>query len=200
MNKIGLFSVLILLCLSIFQLAEYLICEVINLPGLTWARVGYVSITLLPPLGVSLAMAIAGKKSVATQLSIYTIAGSFIAYFLFVAHGLTNQVCAGNYVIFTTHPEVIPIYGLYYYGSLIVLSVLSFRWSQRMKSVGKKKALRALAIGNMAFMIPTTTVNLLNPTTTEAIPSIMCGFAVLLALIILFWVLPNAGTLRRSTS
>ncbi|MBC7746791.1 hypothetical protein H7Y40_02295, partial [Pedobacter sp.] len=141
MDRVGFITVLILTCLSVFQIAEYMICEVINLPGLTWARIGYVAITLLPPLGISLMMAIANKKSLITQLILYFVAGSFIVYFLFIAHALTNQVCSGNYVIFTASEDISKIYGLYYYGLLAITVFFSFQWTHHVKSVGRQKAL-----------------------------------------------------------
>ena len=52
-------------------------------------------------------------------------------------------------------------------------------------------ALRALALGYLAFIVPTTAANLINPATLAGIPSIMCGFAVLLAIILAGEVLPS---------
>ncbi|GEM_PF-4205541 len=43
----------------------------------------------------------------------------------------------------------------------------------------------------LAFIVPTTAVNLINPATLAGIPSIMCGFAVLLAIILAGEVLPS---------
>ena len=45
-----------LLALGVFQLAEYFICTGVVLSGLSWARLGFVAISLLPPLGIELAM------------------------------------------------------------------------------------------------------------------------------------------------
>lgn len=200
MDKVGRLVVAILLFLSVFQLAEYMICEVINLPGLTWARIGYVSITLLPPLGISLAMALAGKKSAKGQAALYAACGAFIVYFLFVGNSLTGQVCAGNYVIFTAHPASMKLYALYYFGLLAIGVYLSLLWRAQTKKRRTKTALLALAIGYTSFIVPTITANLLSPATMAAIPSVMCGFAVLLAITLLGWVLPNGGTLRKVTT
>jgi len=51
-------------------------------------------------------------------------------------------------------------------------------------------------LGYSIFIIPATTVNLVNPATISGIPSIMCGFAVLLALALGFAVLPVAAKRR----
>ena len=196
LNAVGRLVAAILVCLGIFQLAEYLICEATGLPGLTWARIGYVAITLLPPMGISLAMAIAGKKSKLGQVALYAACAGFVAYFLFIEQALTAQTCLGNYVIFEAQKGSMALYGIYYYGLLFIGTGLSLYWANTAKK-NARKALRWLALGYAAFIIPTTTVNLIDHETIHGIPSIMCGFAVILALVLLLGVMPNAGTKRR---
>ena len=58
------------------------------------------------------------------------------------------------------------------------------------KNQTKISALNWLAAGYLSFILPTTFVNLVNPETIEGIPSIMCGFAVLLAIILIGFVAP----------
>jgi hypothetical protein len=60
------------------------------------------------------------------------------------------------------------------------------------KSKSKKQALNALAIGYLAFIVPTTAANIIDPSTTAGIPSIMCGFAVILAIVLTLIVVPRA--------
>jgi hypothetical protein len=189
--------VLILIFLGIFQLAEYLICTATGIPGISWARIGYVSITLLPPLGTSLAMALAGKKSWPAQAVMYGISAAFITYFAFASNSLTGPICGGNYVIFTTRPGVTFWYAAYYYGMLAVTVFLCTRWAEFAKKKRVRRSLYALAAGYCAFIIPTITVGMLNADARQAIPSVMCGFAVILALVLLVFVLPSGGTKRR---
>ncbi|MCL2085769.1 hypothetical protein FWH09_02450 [Candidatus Saccharibacteria bacterium] len=181
----------LLFCLGIFQLAEYFICEGgIALPGLVWARIGYVAITLLPPLGISLAMAIARKRSRTGQVALYVIATGFIMYFLFVKNALVAEICAGNYVIFESNHSHIH-YGLYYYSLLMVGVWMCFNWAREAKEKNVRSALTWLGGGYLAFMLPTALVNIVEPATLAAIPSIMCGFAVVLALVLIFKVAPK---------
>jgi hypothetical protein len=182
----------LLLCLAIFQLAEFFICEgVFMLPGLAWARLGYVAITMLPPLGISLAIAIAGKKKLKLfQAAIYLVAACFTVFFVFIQNSLTSEYCTGNYVIFEAYyPHT--HYGLYYYSLLVVGLTMCFRWARKTKSKTTRQALTWLGIGYLAFMLPTAIVNFMDPATLRAIPSIMCGFAVLLALVLIFAVAPR---------
>lgn len=59
------------------------------------------------------------------------------------------------------------------------------------------RALKVLIVGYAAFMAPTTLVNIIDPSTIAGIPSIMCGFAVILALILSGFVLPEWHGVRR---
>jgi len=186
----------ILVCLAVFQLAEFFICEVPALPGLTWARVAHIAITLLPPLGILLAMHIASKPSRVAQFILYIAAIGFITYFLFVDNALNAHICAGNYVIFESVNSQLP-YAMYYYGLLGANVSYCFYWAKRMDDAKIRSALNWLTVGYLAFILPTTTINLIEPTTIAAIPSIMCGFAILLALILIFAVLPKVGQPRR---
>lgn len=189
LNEITRLVMLILVFLAIFQLAEFMICGGMGMDGIAWARVGYVAITLLPPLGIQLAYTVAKKKPDAIVWFSWASAVAFIFFFSFATQSITGHVCQGNYVIFDVAPGSVWAYALYYYGLLLTGIWLCLKW---VNEVSKKqaKALRALAIGYGTFILPTTAANLVAPETIDGIPSIMCGFAVLLAFVLVFWMLP----------
>ena len=182
----------VLVGLAVFQLAEYNVCEgAWGVDSLTWARIGYVAITLLPPLGLHLATKIAGKQQRLLVVGAYTAAAVFAGIFLLVGHGMQSQQCLGNYVIFTiAHWATIP-YAVYYYGLLLVTVDYALRVARGIASKLKREALGFLAVGYMAFILPTTAANLIDPSTLAGIPSIMCGFAVILAIILSTVVIPK---------
>ncbi len=185
-------AVALLLGLALFQLAEYNVCEAaFGVDGITWARIGYVAITVLPPLGIHLATKLAGQKKPLLVTAAYSAAAFFVFIFLFIGHGVQAQQCLGNYVIFRILPGAGLLYGIYYY-SLLVLGVW-YSWSaaRTIKSAHRKRALHALGVGYLAFILPTTAANLIDPSTLAGIPSIMCGFAVIFAVVLLLVVLPN---------
>jgi hypothetical protein len=192
MTPVSRLATAILVGLATFQLAEYNVCEgAWGVDSLTWARIGYVAITLLPPLGIHLATKMAGRPQKALVASGYTAAAVFAGIFLFVGHGMGSQECLGNYVIFKiAHWATIP-YAIYYYGLLLVTVGYAFRAAKSMKNPSKASALKYLAIGYLAFIVPTTAANLIDPTTLAGIPSIMCGFAVILAIILAGLVMPK---------
>lgn len=184
--------VVILLCLGTFQLAEWMVCQgALGVSRMDWSRLGFVAISFLPPLGIHLATSLAGRSAKHLVYAGYAAATAFSAYFMFATQGITGSVCGGNYVIFQVAPHAITAFSRYYYIMLLLGIGLSLYWSTKAPDKASKSALRGLAAGYSAFMIPTLAVYGLNPETAAGIPSIMCGFAVLLALSLVLWVLPK---------
>lgn len=194
LSAVSRLAVLILIALATFQLAEYNICETaLGLSSLDWARVGFVAITTLPPMGIHMAAAIAGQASRLKWLiaSAYALGAVFATLFMTVGRGMQGgDECLGNYVIFHVSPATMDWYTLYYYSLLLVGVGLSVYLAKRTKQSSRRLALYWLAAGYMAFIIPTTTVSIIDPSTMAGIPSIMCGFAVLLAAVLVARVVP----------
>ncbi len=180
-----------MLCLAVFQLAEYNVCEGSwGLDSLTWAKLGYVAITMLPPLGIHLACQIAGTKRPIAVAS-YLCAVIFIVFFILVGNGIGSQACLGNYVIFEVSPNWSNWYALYYYGWIIASIVFCLKQIKKSIDEHQSRALKFLIAGNLSFLLPTTIVNTIDPSTIRGIPSIMCGFAVILAVVLAIGVMPN---------
>jgi hypothetical protein len=189
-------AIAILVSLALFQGTEYLLCGMQGISGGMWSRIGYSAITLLPPLGIHLALSIS-KQTKPWLLLIriaYATAIFFILYFAFYTPAITGQTCYANYVVFEGKgsPLASWLYSAYYYGWLLVGTGLSIYYGYLSKRANICRALFALALGYASFIIPTTTANLVDPATIHAIPSIMCGFAVLLAFVLVGKVLPEA--------
>lgn len=194
LNSITRVTTVIFICLAFFQLAEFNVCEGSwGIDSASWARLGYVAITLLPPLGIHLIAKLSGEKRRWPYYGAYALSAMFISYFIFATNGVSAEACLGNYVIFEQGEGTGFLYGLYYYGLLLVAIAYAMWLSGKDKIEPQiKKSLHALVIGYVLFMVPTTFVNIVNPATIAGIPSIMCGFAVLLAITIAFAVLPFA--------
>lgn len=190
MSNVTRLAVAVLVALAVFQLAEYFVCEGTPfMDSVAWAKVGYIAITLLPPLGMHLIASIAGDTRRWPYLLAYACGAGMISFFLFATNGLTGSVCMGNYVIFQQHPGVTVWYALYYYGFLLLAMGYALYLARAAKP-HIATSLKALTIGYASFIVPTTFVNIINPETIKGIPSIMCGFAVLLAVMIAGRVLP----------
>jgi hypothetical protein len=191
MNTIVRLCFLLLISLGTFQLAEYMVCGGLGWSNVEWARVGYGSITLLPALGIHLTSAIAGKKNWLLIGSAYASCALFVAFYLVAEGAISGQTCYPNYAVFDTHRASVIPFTIYYYGWLMIGVYLAWNWGVQMKDRARKTALYSTMIGYLIFIVPTIAFNIVDPSTTKGIPSIMCGFAVLLAFIIVGKVLPS---------
>lgn len=189
--------VVILILLGTFQLAEYMICGGLGLTHIEWAKLAYVSITVLPPLGVHLVLALAKQKLLPLLIAAYSSAVAYVLYFASLGQSVVARECAPNYALFDTHGVGALLYALYYYGWIIVALALAAFFSRTKPKTAR--VMRWMAIGYSAFIIPTSLANLLSPDTMAAIPSVMCGFAVLFAIVLVWRVLPLSGvpTIKR---
>lgn len=196
MNTVGRLAVAILLALGSFQLAEYMICGGLGFTNIDWARFGYISITLLPALGIHMLNALVNEKKQLVVGVAYATCTAFVTYYLFNTNSISSQTCLPNYAVFhTTYPGSI-LYGAYYYGWLLIGIFLAWHYSKKYPK--KRIALTSMILGYLAFIVPTAFFNIIDPTTTSAIPSIMCGFAIMLAFVIVFRVLPNSAPVNNS--
>lgn len=187
-------AVAMLVCLATFQGAEYMVCGGLGIePGL-WSKLGYSAITLLPPLGIHLALTIAGKKNTLLVQGAYASAIGFVAYFTFLTGSISGHTCYANYVVFSgANVFASMVYGLYYYSWLFVGVALAFSLAKAERRRHIKAALGWLGLGYLSFIIPTTLVNVVDPSTISGIPSIMCGFAIILAVVLTMRVVPEAS-------
>ncbi|MDO4773537.1 MAG: histidine kinase N-terminal 7TM domain-containing protein [Candidatus Saccharibacteria bacterium] len=196
LNPVSRVAAVLLVCLATFQLAEYNVCEGTTLlDSAGWARLGYVAITLLPPLGIHLIARMTGDTRRWPILGAYGLGAIFVSYFLLATGGISAGACLGNYVIFEQGHGTSLWYGIYYYGLLFAGIYYAYAMSQQ-ATPSIKRALWSLIAGYAAFMAPTTLVNIIDPSTIAGIPSIMCGFAVILALILSGFVLPEWHGIR----
>lgn len=186
-------ATLLLVALATFQLAEYMVCRGLGGDPIVWSRLGFVAITILPPVGLHLLHVITKSKKRWIPLPGYVAGAAFMTFFALTTDSIVGNQCMGNYVIFQVGHSVGFLYGLYYYG--ILVASLSLGWYHLRQKHDKKtrRAIGALMVGYAIFLIPTTTAVLANPGMLSAIPSVMCGFAVLLALVLGLLVLPSTA-------
>lgn len=183
-------AVALLFLLALFQLAEYKVCGGFGLNALTWSRIGFASITLLPVIGMHLIFELAEHKNRTLLYVVYGTAIAIAGVFLFVPSSVNAQLCAGNYIIFRLQRNVNVFYGFYYDFLLLLGAGLSLYYFVKSNKPAIKNSLFWSFIGYLVFMVPTGVVYWLNPHNL-GLPSIMCGFAIFYALILVFLILPK---------
>lgn len=179
--------VMILVFLATFQLAEYQICAGMDM--LLWSRIGLFAITFLPVLGIYLITRL-HKDSHLLKIG-FLIAIAFIVFFLLIPKTINGAVCGGNYIMFDIRSSIHSLYGYYYLGFLFLGIWQAFLGVKDDKSKEDiKKALKWLIIGYLSFILPLTLVYIIIPATRAAVASVMCGFAVIFAVILTFKIAP----------
>jgi hypothetical protein len=204
--KMDLFTrlaTLLLICLATFQLAEYFVCTGLGSMAAPWSRVGFVAITALPPLGLHMMHVLAGKPRRRLVYGSYAFMTAFMAFFLFSPGTFTGHQCTGNYVIFQFTANITGAYSIYYFAWLLLGIGLGFHWANELKEKGKStlkrlQTVQALILGYLVFLVPSALAMTVNPSVRRGIPSVMCGFAVLLALIVTLYILPRTATAKQS--
>jgi hypothetical protein len=193
--------VALLICLATFQLAEFYVCTGYVGHQIGWSRFGFVAISFLPPLGLHLAHVLAGKAKRKLVGTAYITMVAFIAFFL-TSNAFTGHQCTGNYVIFQFTAKVTGVYSLYYFGWILAGLGLGVKWAKQLKAKGAEfykqfQAVRGLIAGYLIFLVPSALTMIIKPSTDRGIPSILCGFAILLALTLGFYVLPRAAESKK---
>lgn len=192
MDTLGRLITAILVLLAIFQLAEYYVCGGLGVSPAGWSRLGFACITLLPPIGMHILYEIAGKKFNYITAAAYISGAVWITIFLFSEAIFRNYICSGNYVIFKLAPVYGGIFFVYYYFWLIAGIILSLKHANSVTRP-RRESLILFTLGYLALLLPVSIANNVNPETLEGLPSIMCGFAIILATILTFGVMPRVG-------
>lgn len=191
-----------LACLALFQFAEYHVCGP-QMASENWSRVGYVAITLLPALGIHMIREIAGRGSRWLVGGAYVSSIAFALVFGLSQTAFEGYACAGNYAVFQLASPVGGMFFVYYYLWLFVGIIMALRFADN-ATRNVRLALQLQVVGYLSFMIPTGVVNAINPQTLAGLPSIMCGFAVLYALTLVFGIVPlvlkRRDSARRATA
>ncbi len=187
----------LLLFLAVFQLAEFQVCTGGN--GLMqWSRAGFAAIAMMPALGIHFITLVRHQKANKPVVWFaYATAAVFVLYFALTADSIDGHVCLGNYVMFQISPRLTWLFAVYYYGWVSLGMLLSTLYGLSVKNIRRRQAFYGFALGYAVFFIPTITANILDRATMRGIPSIMCGFAVLFALILTLYIMPRVGIVRR---
>jgi hypothetical protein len=184
-NKIVVF---LLLLLGLFQLSEYTVCKTNDL--MIWGKIGAASITLLPILGLHLVTYLTKPTK---WLSIGYIWGVIMLLAILFVPSLTIDTrCTGKFVNLSTNAST-SVYTLYYFGFLMIGISKLIQFLREHK--GDRQELLWMIFAYASFIVPTALVYSLFALAVTGIPSVMCGFAIIFAVIIAFKEVPRFNKL-----
>lgn len=184
-----------LVLLQLYQLSEFLVCIGVSVGFIT--RIGFVVITFLPPLGYFLCTRIVKWKFPDYWLG-FAIAIGFSVYFILDTASVTFVECNPFFATYqstgtisigtSTSPyelRISALYSAFYFGSLLYsiwFLVENLIWA---KDKIDNKYGTIVLIGFLSFMFPMLLMVILLPQYAVAVASILCKYALILAVTLL---------------
>jgi hypothetical protein len=185
LTAFGRLSVVFLLLLAGFQLSEYAICR--GAPSVLWSQIGFICTAFLPVIGIDFIIRLRRiKYSIVWG---YALAAALSVVMAFYPGIFATAECTGTFVAFRADRIGFELFYATYYLALLFLGI-GLAWEGLRQIGANRKALTWILIGYAAFMLPTFVVYFLASFGRVAIASILCGFAVLMAIILVLRILP----------
>ncbi|MBI4434076.1 hypothetical protein HY632_04840 [Candidatus Uhrbacteria bacterium] len=184
-----------LLLLGTFQLAEYQIClgDRVEL----WTVIGWVAITVLPSASVHIAAWVTRRTTLLVPI-FHAIAAAFVGIMLWQPEVVQLGSCTGKFVTFSYLTTFGEAYAAYYMAGLVL--ALVFLVTALLAKTGNRSLVGWTLAGYCAFLVPTGVLTMFAMITRMNVPSILCGFAILLAIILATRVVPLEARMRQTAS
>ncbi len=179
-------SAILLLILASYQILEIVICS-ISQNNLFLSRLAFIMIIWLPPLGVLLiSFLFPIKKKLVFGYSLFLLGLAFLMVIriIFDQNFVTQTVCSVIFARFSNPKIIYIVYSALYQLGLMSMLLLSAYGVINSKDDLQRKLLGQILLGSMAFIIPAMITVIVVPATNGALPSIMCHYALLLAIFI----------------
>jgi hypothetical protein len=172
--------VLLMIFLQLYQLMEFFLCIGIE-PNIV-GRLGLLAITFLPPLGVLLTSDVCHLKHWINWSGILVGIGLSLFYVI-VPNAFTFQTCNPFYATYA-YP-LGNFYGIFYFGYIgwaFVLLIIKFIRNRGISQKNTNKKATYILIGYLSFLLPMGVTLIIDTSTIDALESIMCKYAILLAI------------------
>jgi len=173
----------LLLLLAGYQFAEVAVCT--GSAAQVWSRWAFFDITWLPPMGIWLvaALGFSGLRGPRIFALVYfAVAAGFGVWIFTDPNCITRSVCQ----IVTArygHPSMFEwTYGAFYQFGLAVMIFGASAGLARTDDPILRKHLANIQAGVLGFVLPAFIVRVLTPEPAGLMPSVMCHFALVLAL------------------
>ena len=173
----------ILVLLAGYQISEVAICA--NVAGAGFLpRLAFIIVTWLPPLGLLLIAQLRRPRSRGSYAGAYGLlaaAAGIVAWIVIDGSFATASVCNAVYARYVHVMPRFLAYAWFYWLGLLGMAVFSGYGAMACQDEQRKQQLTLLCGGTLAFVFPSIALSWVVPTTRGALPSILCHFALLLA-------------------
>lgn len=195
----------ILLLLAGYQLAEVAICADVGAAGFL-PRLAFIIVTWLPPLGLLLIAQLRRPRSRISNGSAYAMlaAAAGIVVWIAVDRSFASaSVCNAVYARYTHTMPRFFVYSFFYWLGLAGMIVFSGAGAVTCREPRCRRQLTWLFVGTVGFIAPSIALSWFVPPARGALPSIMCHFALLLAVCLAGLVrvgrlIPNASVVTQA--
>ena len=180
----------LLLLLAGYQFSEVAVCY--NPGQLLFARIAYFDITWLPPLAMWLGLQLLTTRKKWNSLIplTYFVVGLVLSVWVLVdTHCVTKSVCEIVIARYMTLNTFEILYTIYYQSGLVVLIFGTAAGMAYMGDPVLRKHMANLQVGILGFVLPSVAVRVLVSDSRGILPSVMCHFALILAVSLLLLVL-----------
>jgi len=183
------FSAVLIYILGFYQFTEFMLCT--SGSPFFWARLGFMTYTLLPAVGLNIALKFTNRKPNYLHyfliyiipaifwilaLSFRMITSASCQTFFVEVQSLFNQAGAiPNNLLFM-------IYTLYYLSFIVVSCLLFYLHFRKEKNKIKKQIDLAYIFGVFLMTVPTMVFLVIFPFLNTRFPSVLCGFAIFVAI------------------
>lgn len=186
----------ILVFLAGYQVVEVGICTIA--PGHSFLpRLAFMVVTWLPPLGILLVSLLLGPGArVGRLFARGMLATAFLMQFwLGLDEGFAKlSACEAVYARYAHPTPSFVVYSSFYWLGLLGLVACAAYGAARPRDAHNGRLARLVLVGSLAFLVPALLTSQLMPAAEGALPSVMCHFAILLALFLVRF----AGLERKS--
>ncbi|MBM3151446.1 MAG: hypothetical protein FJZ96_04455 [Chloroflexi bacterium] len=176
----------ILLFLAGYQVVEAILCTgLLNDSGSLLPRLAFMVVAWLPPTGLLLVARLYPTQTRNIHRFAYAMYLFCLALVIGIAIEPTFVTASVCLVVFARYANPTPLYGLYgifYQSGLMSMLLLSAYGVTVCDDRRQRLLLGQVLLGSIAFVFPALVTVAVIPVADQALPSIMCHYALLLAL------------------
>lgn len=173
----------ILLLLASYQAIEVAICVDQAQAGFL-PRLAFIAVTWLPPLGLMLIARLLRPTSKTVTTAAHAMLGAAAGMVVWIAMDpgfATISVCTAVVARYTHAMPRFLVYSMFYWVGLAGMVIASASGARIHREPHQRRLIRQVQVGTLAFVIPSLVTSFFVPMAKGAMPSVMCHYAVLLA-------------------
>ncbi len=174
----------ILLLLAIYQIIEVSICSNVSAAGFL-PQLAFIAVTWLPPLGLVLIANLYRPRSRMLYRNAYSMLAVALGIVVWIAldRGFVSvSVCTAVFARYTSAAPRFMLYSGFYWLGLLGMILFSGYGVKTCDDCHRRRLLFQVFAGTLIFVVPSLLASYFVPPARGALPSVMCHFALLLAI------------------